>query len=219
MVDFSTRMCYNEEKFPVRGCTVVDVKPIIAKNITALRQNHKMTQIELAEKLNYSDKAVSKWERGESVPDIGVLKAIADMFGVTVDYLLQEEHAEQNPEERVPVVSKRAPVVITLLSVLLVWMMATLAFVIITMVNPYLQMRWMPFMCAMPVTGVVWLVFNSIWFNQRRNYLIISLLMWACIGMLVIMLFINDIFVWQWLILAVLGQAGIIMWAHFRPSK
>jgi DNA-binding transcriptional regulator YiaG len=40
---------------------VEDIKPIIAKNITALRQNAKLTQIELAERLNYSDKAVSKW--------------------------------------------------------------------------------------------------------------------------------------------------------------
>ena len=71
-----------------------DIKAIIAKNITALRQNHKMTQIELAEKLNYSDKAVSKWERGESVPDISVLKQIADLFGVTVDYLLGRQDIE-----------------------------------------------------------------------------------------------------------------------------
>ena len=58
-----------------------DIKPIIAKNITALRQGAKLTQIELAERLNYSDKAVSKWERAESIPDITVLKTIADMFG------------------------------------------------------------------------------------------------------------------------------------------
>ena len=59
---------------------VTDVKQTIAKNITALRQSHKMTQIELAEKLNYSDKAVSKWERGESIPDVIVLKSISDLF-------------------------------------------------------------------------------------------------------------------------------------------
>lgn len=191
----------------------------IGANIASYRKSFGLTQAGLAERLNYTDKAVSKWERGESVPDIGVLKAIADLFGVTVDYLLQEEHTEPVPAASHPVADKRAPVVITLLSVLLVWMVATLAYVIITMVNPHLQMRWMPFLCALPVTAVVWLVFNSIWFNQRRNYLIISLLMWACTGMLVTMLFINHIFVWQWLILAILGQAGIIMWAHFRPSK
>ena len=107
-----------------------DVKPIIAKNITALRQANKMTQIDLADQLNYSDKAVSKWERGESVPDITVLKAIADLFGVTVDYLLQEDHAAPASEPAPQPVSKRAPTIITLLSMLLVWMLATLAYVI-----------------------------------------------------------------------------------------
>ena len=71
-----------------------DLKPIIAKNITVLRQNAKMTQFDLAEKLNYSDKAISKWERAEAIPDVSVLKSIADLFGVTVDYLLQDGHTD-----------------------------------------------------------------------------------------------------------------------------
>ena len=154
-----------------------DVKPIIAKNITALRQAQKMTQIELAEKLNYSDKAVSKWERGESVPDIGVLKAIADMFGVTVDYLLREDTVSiPAPVEEQPIKSKRNVTVVTLLSMLLVWMVATLSYVIMNMVCPDLKVRWLPFLVALPVSAIVWLVFNSIWFNRRRNYLIVSLL-------------------------------------------
>ena len=70
-----------------------NLKMIIAKNIAALRMGEHLTQAELAERLNYSDKAVSKWERGESLPDITVIKAIADMFGVTVDWLLCE-HGE-----------------------------------------------------------------------------------------------------------------------------
>ena len=69
-----------------------DLKSIIAENITALRKGSSMTQIELAEKLNYSDKAISKWERGESVPNITVLKSVADIFGVTIDYLITREH-------------------------------------------------------------------------------------------------------------------------------
>lgn len=73
-----------------------DLKPIIAKNITRLRTDNEMTQARLQQKLNYSDKAVSKWERGESVPDIAVLNEIAVLFGVTVDYLISEEHPESN---------------------------------------------------------------------------------------------------------------------------
>ena len=56
-----------------------DLKLIIAKNIVMLRRRDGMTQFELAQRLNYSDKAVSKWERGESVPDIAVLKALTDI--------------------------------------------------------------------------------------------------------------------------------------------
>ena len=76
---------------------MVDIKATIAKNIAALRQAGGMTQLDLAEKLNYSDKAISKWERGESIPDVTVLKTIADLFGVTLDYLLEEDHEAVAP--------------------------------------------------------------------------------------------------------------------------
>ena len=65
---------------------------IIAENVVFLRKQNSMTQKELAEKLGCSDKAISKWERGESVPSIAVLKAVADIFNVTVDYLITREH-------------------------------------------------------------------------------------------------------------------------------
>ena len=76
-----------------------DLRLIISQNIVSLRRKSGLTQIELAEKLSYSDKAVSKWERGESTPDITVLKAIADIFSVTVDYLISENHPEDLSDE------------------------------------------------------------------------------------------------------------------------
>ena len=71
----------------------VELKLVIAKNIAALRTAGGMTQIELAEKLNYSDKAVSKWERGESVPDVLTLMHLADQFGITVNDLVCDPNA------------------------------------------------------------------------------------------------------------------------------
>ena len=65
-----------------------NIKANIAKNIIELRKKNNWTQAELADKLNYSDKAVSKWERAEAVPDIETLHALAELFGVTVDYFL-----------------------------------------------------------------------------------------------------------------------------------
>ena len=76
-----------------------DIKSNVAKNITELRILNNMTQMELAEKLNYSDKTISKWERAESSPDISVLVEMADLFGVTLDYLVRTENVEEAVSE------------------------------------------------------------------------------------------------------------------------
>ena len=77
-----------------------DLKMIIAGNIGKLRREAGITQLELAERLNYSDKAVSKWERGESVPDVITLKQVADLFSVSVDYLLRADHPSEVEAKR-----------------------------------------------------------------------------------------------------------------------
>ena len=198
-----------------------DLKPFIAKNITVLRQNAKMTQIELAEKLNYSDKAISKWERAESIPDVSVLKNIADLFGVTVDYLLSEEnsdvpHAEEDPIAKV---RHRNHMVITSLSVLLVWFIATFCYVILDILGEQMRLRWLPFLYAVPVSMIVWLIFNSIWFNTRRNYLIISLLMWTVLLSIVISLLAAGFSAWTLLVLGIPGQVIILMWSRLQSVK
>lgn len=194
-----------------------DMKQVIAQNITALRQSHKMTQIELAEKLNYSDKAVSKWERAESIPDVLVLKTIADLFGVSLDYLLEKEHSEiTEPAPVKSVSSQRMRTIVTMLSVLIGWFVATLCFVVMDIIWPGLGGKWLPFVYAVPVSMIVWLVFNSLWFNRRRNYLIISLLMWSCLLALLLTFVVADIFAWQLLLLGIPGQIAIAMWSRFR---
>ena len=62
------------------------------KLILKLRKEKNMTQKELAEKLNVTDKAVSKWERGDSFPDITLLEPIAKELGVTVSELITGEY-------------------------------------------------------------------------------------------------------------------------------
>lgn len=193
-----------------------DLKLIIAANIMALRQGQKLTQIELAEKLNYSDKAVSKWERGESLPDVLVLKSIADLFGVTLDYLLEKEHPEQvEPEPLQAENGHRMHTIVTLLSVLIGWFVATACFVVMDIVWQGLPGRWLPFAYAVPVSMIVWLVFNSIWFNRRRNFLIISFLMWSFLIAVMLTFFVGHIFAWQILLLGIPGQIAIAMWSRF----
>lgn len=198
-----------------------DLKPIIAKNITALRQEQKMTQIELAEKLNYSDKAVSKWERGESIPDVMVLKAIADLFGVTLDYLLEEDHQQKPPvaEAKVPVSAVRSHTVVTLLSELIVWFVATVGFVVVDLIWPTHMAKWLPFAYAVPVSMIVWLVFNSIWFNTRRNYLIISLLVWSLLLSVALTVLVYGRTAWQLLLLGIPGQIAILIWSRYNVHR
>ena len=78
------------------------IKEAVAQNITALRTAAGLTQLELAERLNYSDKAVSKWERGEALPDVVVLKQIGDVFGVTVNDLISSKPIRQKRYKNIP---------------------------------------------------------------------------------------------------------------------
>ncbi len=194
-----------------------DMKLTIAKNITALRQANKMTQIELAEKLNYSDKAVSKWERGESTPDVTVLKAIADLFCVTLDDLVREEPLSPK-ETAAPVAtcSHRNHTVVTTLSILLVWLVCTLCFVTMDTVCPEVTAKWLSFVYGVPVSMIVWLVFNSIWFNRRRNYMIISLLMWSVLASLFLTVTAVGYPLWKFFLLGIPGQFGIYAWSRFQ---
>lgn len=197
-----------------------DLKQILAKNITALRQASSMTQLELAEILNYSDKAISKWERGESIPDVTVLKAIADLFGVTLDYLLEADHTEKpKPSQESPGYLHRNRKVVTVLSVLLVWFVATMAYVVMDLTIPAQIVKWLPFAYAMPVSMVVWLVFNSIWFNRRRNYFIISMLMWTGLVCVVLTVGAFGVPVWKLLYLGIPGQIAIIAWSCFKKKN
>lgn len=202
------------------------LKSVIAGNIADLRRKHKMTQLDLAEKLNYTDKAISKWERGESIPDVLVLKSIADLFGVTVDYLLEDVHAEPvqentlDAEEEKRHHSIRARGFVTGMSVLLVWLVATVVFVIFDMVPEGITAHWIIFIYAVPASMILWLVMNSIWFNRRWNYPIISLLMWSILASVYIS-------VWQfamynaWIIfmLGIPGQAIIVMWSRLKQGE
>ena len=150
-----------------------DLKLIIAKNISTLRRDAKMTQFDLAEKLNYSDKAISKWERGESIPDVIVLKQVAEIFSVTVDYLLEEEHVKRARIVRIEQSGDHMKnrVFITGMSLMLVLLIALIAFVAGDMFRDYIHnMHWMSFLWAVPPMLIVWLVLNSVWFNPRLNF-------------------------------------------------
>ena len=197
-----------------------NIKLIIAQNITDLRRAKGLTQLELAEQLNYSDKAVSKWERAESMPDVSVLVEIADLFEVPLDYLVRAEHPKKEiqPSEEALAAPYRKGY-ISGISILLVWLIAVLVYVLISFFAKDAHSQWLSFIYAIPVSAIVWLVFNSIWFNPRRNYFIVSLLMWSLFLSIQLTLLSLNIKAGLIYLLGIPGQIIIILWALIKKPR
>lgn len=192
-----------------------ELRMIVAGNIGQLRRAAGMTQLEMAEKLNYSDKAISKWERGESLPDLTVLVQVADMFGVSVDYLLHAEHPKETESRREYTRrQKRNHLLIAAMSIMLVWLVATFAFVNIDLISPSLTRHWLAFVYALPVSSVVALVFNSIWGARKRQFLIISVLLWSTLATVYLTMLAHNL--WLIFVIGVPAQIIILLWAGLK---
>ena len=169
-----------------------------------------MTQAELGEKLGYSDKSISKWERAEAIPDAYVLKHMSELFDVTVDYLLTEhEEWKPEPEEAEHSYSRSA---ILWLSVVSIWTAALLIFIIGWILEKNL---WLTFIYAIPVTLVTALVMNSIWKKGKRNFYIVATLV-ASVFVLIYLSFFDKNW-WQLFLLLV--PAELIVFIAFKIKK
>lgn len=154
--------------------TAEETRGAISKNIIALRTANHLTQAELAEKLSYSDKAISKWERGESLPEICVLKQIAQMFDVTLDWLTTVHAPEKSAPPKKPKISRRAA--ITSLSVAGVWLMIMVAFTTAWLMG---HVYWQLFVVALPLTCIALFVCNIIWGKLWYGAVISSFFWWT----------------------------------------
>ena len=197
-----------------------DIKSIVARNIVELRQANHMTQLDLAEKLNYSDKTISKWERAESTPDIAVLIEIAQLFGVTLDYLVKAEHGDvqevQKPAREEPKYNRKA---IAYISESVAWILAIAAFILTTLIMGRVTFQYLYFVYALPAVLIVRLVFNSIWFNPRNNYYIISFLMWSSLAVLHLTFLYFGINIALIYLIGAAGQAVILLWSRISKPK
>lgn len=200
-----------------------DLKPVIAKNITDLRKAADMTQAQLAEKLNYSDKAVSKWERGDAIPSVITLKEVADLFGVTVDYLLTEEHtAEKEIKREFTKRQRRNHLIISLLSTMTVWLAATIIYVSISLSTLFgLPEAWLAFVFAVPASCIILLIFNSIWGKAKRNFVIITVFLWSLLVSLCLTFFFvsGESYIWLLLAVGIPLQIMILLWSGLKRKK
>ena len=193
----------------------------IGANIASYRKARGLTQASLAEKLNYSDKAVSKWERGESVPDVMTLVALARQFGITVDELVQDPNAL--PEETGPVQQAMGQVVektlkrkadkriILGLSSLLVWSVALFIYVVLASLD--IPKSWLAFIYAVPADAIVMLSLRSAWRDFRWNRFLISVIVWgSLLSIYMTLLVVFSLNVWRMLLLGIPGQMAVLLW-------
>ena len=185
---------------------MADLKDIVSKNIIYLRTNNKMTQLELGEAISYSDKAVSKWERGEAVPDAYVLKKLSALFTVTVDYLL-DEHDEK--ELKVVKSHRFDRRIISLISFLGTWMLALIIFAVLWFSG---SQQWIVFVYALPVSLIVMITLTAVWGRRKANAYFISLLVWSILAAIYLAFMKYNL----WLLFVIGVPAQVIVLLVFR---
>lgn len=187
-------------------------KKTVAENIIKLRTHHSYTQAQLGEMLNYSDKSISKWERGESLPDAYVLKQMAGIFNVSVDYLLTEHEEGEKITMHNPRLYSRS--MITTIAFIGVWTAALLAFIVTWLCS---MPTWLIFVYTVPVSLTVLLVLNSIWGIGKLNMFIISGIVWGLITCVYLTFYSSNW--WQLFILGLPAQLIIILSFYIKKNR
>lgn len=150
---------------------------VIGKNIMRLRKMANLTQSELAEKLNYSDKSVSKWEQGNGIPDVRILLRLSELFGVTLDELVHEQPDRVIMPKRFRLKQR----VITLLcAVGLCWLTAVVLYVFLGIFGKNaLPHTWLVFLYAVAASAIVVLVFSAVWKWKWVRIISLTVLIWS----------------------------------------
>ena len=151
------------------------IRTVLAEKLTAYRKRAGLTQAELAEKLNYSDKSISKWERGDGMPDLLVLCRLADLYDVPLDAFLREGALVRSQAEQ-----KSRHIIITLISIGLVFFVAAIGFFVCYLAH--VQVRWLAFIYAVPVSMILLVVFSHMWSRLLFQALSVSGLVWTLCG-------------------------------------
>lgn len=191
----------------------------VASKIAYYRKESGLTQGQLAEKLNYSDKSVSKWERGDGLPDAFVLYQMSELFGVTINDLTGMEQVEQIPKGS----KKLKHIFITILSVMLCWLTAAALFFIMKVTGVFVNISflthsWLLFIYAIPASFIVLLVFSCIWYKIPLRLACVSGIIWSVflsirltVGMLAENKVVNYL-----LIVCIILQVMSVLWFYMK---
>jgi len=191
-----------------------DLKQIIAQNLVELRKRKKYTQLDLANILQYSDKSISKWEKGDSLPDIEVLYQICNLYGVTLDYLTHEGSYEEKKEYIVKETYHRNKVIIVGLIVSLIWFFCILLF---SYSLVYLNKAfWPALIWGFPLSFLLLLIFNTVWGKRKWKFFIITFLIWTTIAGIFLQFVYMHQNIWPIFLLGIPPQIAIVLWSQMK---
>ncbi len=194
-----------------------DIKIIVAQNLVALRKSKGLTQAELAEKFNYSDKAICRWEHADTLPDINVLYALCDFYGITMNDLVNEDFAIEgaDKQERDAIAYRNWACA---LLVAVVFLCATVFFIVTVTLSQ--KGYWLAFIWAVPISCIV--VYKSL----RRSIgflmriILASLLAWSCItGFFLHVLLRLEVNIWYLFLVGLPLQICIVLWQRVKRYK
>ncbi len=192
-----------------------DLRKIIGKNLTELRKRRNLTQLELAEKFNYTDRAISKWENGDTLPDVEVLYNLCEFYGVTIDYLTHEEN-EQFKKKGAPL-GLWNKIAITLLISSFIWMVATVVMVY-SILKGKSPVWWQAFLWAIPANALALLYFNHVYFHKRLiAFIAFSLIVWGVITAFFFTYNDQEV-LWPIFLLGIPAQASLLIWLNIRQN-
>ena len=191
---------------------------LLAKNLVYYRKASGLTQLELAEKFNYSDKSISKWERGEGFPDVFVLKSLADFYGITIDDFYSEEHKKIVKQSQ-----KRKQVYLRLLSIGIGWLITVLSFFLLNvLLDKSLPFKpWLVFIYGTLLTSIIWLVWEFIYHNKLLRMFATSCIIWTATLTiyLTFLLVLPDVNLSLIFIVAATLQVLEVIWFLFKNKK
>jgi len=186
------------------------IREIISSNIIRLRKKNKLTQIELARKINFSDKAVSRWENGEVLPDVETLENLANVFDVSLTYLI-EEHDDEEINKKPKITYNQ--VMLQAFTICIIWTIATILFVYLEVYYNYTL--WQAFIWSIPVTCLILLEFNRKRANAVFKTVVRSVFSWTLLTALYLQLLSYNL--WLIFIIGIPVQATIIVAAFAKP--
>ena len=200
---------------------ITNQQELLAKNLAYYRKASGLTQLELADKFNYSDKSVSKWERGEGFPDIFVLKSLADFYGITVDDFYQSEHKAVKVSQS----KKRKQTYLKLLSIGINWLVTILTFFLLnTLLSRFAPEAtfepWLTFIYGTLTTGIILLVWEFIYHNRFLRMIAASIIIWtAALSLFLTFLVVMKLALPLLFVVAIPLEVLEIIWYLFRRNR